>query len=284
MNYSSPSLENRKLLTTLTVALIVLVSLTSPTLSKPNNYSYKINDSIKFDFMGCTKSASDNEEIICLGNFRSKNGEQVINIGPGRGDNSNVIITDSRGGIHPAAEIRVGKNWSCRTNCSSANLELVEGVEYKALFVFKNVSLPSSKLPLFFFQGSASGSRFDIRIRNFIVGTANGNDFSQESPSAVPRSQSVFTSKRAVFSFQKNPASSQQPEIDGTQSELNEAAKEVDRVDQERKRARELEANLQKAREMGYGLLIDSGNLPIPAPAPRTLVDSVADLLFRIIK
>jgi hypothetical protein len=269
--------------------LLIPLSFTSPSLSSPKNQSYKINDSLKFDFTGCAQSASNNEEIVCTGNFRSKNGEQTINIGPGNIDpyfNSgsyNVIITDSRGGTHPADEIRIGKDWSCRTNCGSKGFELVEGVDYKTLFIFKNVSLPSSKLPLFFFQGYANG-RFDIRVRNLTVATASVSNSSQESHSAFPRSQSVFTSERAVFSFQKNPASLQQPEIDGTQSELNEAAREVDRVEQERKRARELEANLQKAREMGYGPLIDSGNLPIPAPAPRTLVDSVADLLFRIIK
>ncbi len=104
MNHSSPSLRKQKSITALIVILTTLVSLTSPTLSKPNNYSYKINDSLKFDFMGCAKSSADNEQIVCVGNFRSKNGEQVISISPGNtnlfsGVNDyNVIITDSRGG------------------------------------------------------------------------------------------------------------------------------------------------------------------------------------------
>jgi hypothetical protein len=289
MNYFSSPSKKQESIAILTVFLTTLISLASPTLSKPNNYSYKINDSLKFDFIGCAKSASDNEQIVCVGNFRSKNGEQIINIGPGNIDpyfnqsKYNVVITDSRGGTHPADEIRIGKDWTCRTDCGSKRLELVEGVDYKTLFIFKNVSLPSSKLPLFFFQGYANGP-FDIRVRNLIIATASVSNSSQESRSAFPRSQSVFTSKGAVFSFQKNSASSQPPETDDTQSELNTAAREVDRVDQEKKRARELEANLQKARDLGYSPLIDSGNRPIPSPAPRTWVNSVEDLILRIIK
>jgi hypothetical protein len=282
MNYSSSFSKKQKLITALVAILTTLISFTSPTLSKPNNYSHKINDSLKFDFMGCAKSAFYNKQIVCMGNFRSKNGEQTIHVGLGS-NGYNVITTDSRGGMHPADEIRVGKNWSCRAGCGVTGLELVEGVDYNVLFIFENVSLPSSKLPLFFFEGYANG-RFDIRVRNLTVTTASASNSSQESPFVSPRTQSVFTSEGSVLSIQKNSASSQQPETDEIQSELSAAAREVDRVDQERKRARELEANLQKAREMGYGPLIDSGNRPIPAPAPRTLVDSVADLLFRIIK
>jgi hypothetical protein len=151
----------------------ILAFCINPVSAKPNESSYKIGDSLRFDFKGCTKS-TNSDDIICVGNFRSRNGEVSIEVSPGNSSDRNISITDSKGRTHFADEIKVGDSWSCRAgnNCNSLfsgnGITLVEGIDYKTLFVFKDVSLPSSKIPLFFFKGRVSNSfsGFEIKIRN----------------------------------------------------------------------------------------------------------------------
>jgi hypothetical protein len=152
--------------------------------AKRNNWSYKINsNAIRFDFNGCTNSGSD---IVCSGNFRSLNREQIIAVGPGSdgvfSSSNSISITDIRGTTHRASELRIGNDWSClKGNNSFGNscqMTLVEGIDYKTLFIFKDISLPSSKIALFYFNNdsyfSGTGNNFEIKIRDIDV-TQNEN-------------------------------------------------------------------------------------------------------------
>jgi hypothetical protein len=166
--------------------VLLFTSIASPSLGKPSNWSYKIGDNLRFDFKGCTKS-TNGEDLICIGNFRSRNGEVSVGIGPGADNTKFIGITDSKGKVSFADEIRVGDNWSCRVgaNCSgntfalnmgSGDLVFVEGVDYKTLFIFKDISLPSSKIPLFFFRGySTFSNQFEIKVRNINVTSSDVN-------------------------------------------------------------------------------------------------------------
>jgi hypothetical protein len=159
----------------LTTTLLILVNVTSSSLAKPSNWSYKIGDNLRFDFKGCTKS-TNGEDVICVGNFRSKNGEVGLSLSPGSGDRKNISITDSQGSLIFADELRVGDNWSCRvgSDCGdtfiNGNLVLVEGIDYKTTFIFKDISLPSTKIALFYFRSSqAIYNTFEIKVRNISV-------------------------------------------------------------------------------------------------------------------
>lgn len=102
----------------------------------------------------------------------------------------------------------------------------VEGIDYKTLFIFKDISLPSAKLPLFYL----SFDRNEIKVRNIAVST---------SRSSLDNSQQSL--------------------ITNADSELDDAAKTVDRLNQQRsasalatQRAQQAEANAQKIREAGF--------------------------------
>jgi hypothetical protein len=164
----------RNVFVSLMTTSLVLTNVTSSSLAKPSNWSYKIGDNLRFDFKGCTKS-TNGEDVICVGNFRSKNGEVGLSLSPGNGDRKNISITDSQGGLIFADELRIGSNWSCRSgaDCSqtsfSNNVVLVEGIDYRTIFVFKDVSLPSTKIALFYFQSADYFSPFVIKVRNINV-------------------------------------------------------------------------------------------------------------------
>jgi hypothetical protein len=211
---------------------LTFLSMASAAIAKPSNWSYKIGDFLQLDFKGCTKTASG-DDVICVGNFRSRSGERQISIGPGYDNYKNISITDSRGKVTNADEVRIGDNWSCRvgTNCGTwnsgiGNMVFVEGIDYKTLFIFKDVSLPSTKLPLFYL----SFDRNEIKVRNIAVSTSR-------SSLAAPQ-QSLTTN---------------------VDSELDDAARAVDRLNQQRsasalsfERARQAEATAQKMREAGF--------------------------------
>jgi hypothetical protein len=149
----------------LTTTVLLFTSLANPSLGKPSNWSYKIGDNVRFDFKGCTKS---NNDVICVGNFRSRSGEQQLNIGPGYRGGASVSITDTKGSAYQADEVRIGDQWSCNnTDCGYDNFVFVEGVDYKTLFVFRDASIPAPKLALFLF--TSSHGYFDIRIRSINV-------------------------------------------------------------------------------------------------------------------
>jgi hypothetical protein len=158
-----------------TTTLLILVNVTSSSLAKPSNWSYRIGDNLRFDFKGCTKS-TNGEDVICVGNFRSKNGEVALSLSSANGDSKNISITDSQGSLILADELRIGDNWSCRVgsdcgNTFNGNLVLVEGIDYKTTFIFKDISLPSTKIALFYFRSSqyAIYNTFEIKVRNISV-------------------------------------------------------------------------------------------------------------------
>jgi hypothetical protein len=157
--------------------LTVMASFISSSTGKPSNWSYKIGENVRFDFKGCTRSTS-REDIICVGNFRSRNGEASLGVATGSGNSKLVSITDSQGNLTFADEIRIGDNWSCRVGADCAgtiggNLVLVEGVDYKTLFIFKETSLPSTKIALFNFRSSNIFDQFEIKVRNINITTSD---------------------------------------------------------------------------------------------------------------
>jgi hypothetical protein len=111
-----------------------------------------IEQGVTFDFKGCSTvaSSSGGKDIVCIGDFLSRSGEKSISL---QAQTSNpyahkgTTINDSAGKTYYANEIKIGDNWSCRVDCP--NITLVEGVKYSASFVFQDVSVLSSKIPLF---------------------------------------------------------------------------------------------------------------------------------------
>jgi hypothetical protein len=157
----------------LATILLILINFANPSLSKPDNWSYNISNNLRFDFKGCTKSDND---VICIGNFRSRSGEQSLHIGTGYTGGLSpklISITDSRGNVSFADEVRVGENWIfTEKERSVGDVVLVEGIDYKTLFVFKDVSLPSLKIPLFSAQNDnyfGWASQFSVKVRNITV-------------------------------------------------------------------------------------------------------------------
>jgi hypothetical protein len=82
----------------LTTTLLILTSVTSSSLAKPSNWSYRIGDNLRFDFKGCTKSTNV-EDVICVENFRSKNGEVGLSLSPGSVDRKSISIPDSQNNL-----------------------------------------------------------------------------------------------------------------------------------------------------------------------------------------
>jgi hypothetical protein len=119
----------------------------------------KIGTAITFDLKGCIKS-SDGQDIICVGNFRNRDADQYIKIYRDYG----TLITDYNGKSYTPDELRVSAE-SCRRDCSRLDVTLVEGVDYKASFIFKDVSLPSPKIALLKIANNWS----EIKIRNIPV-------------------------------------------------------------------------------------------------------------------
>jgi hypothetical protein len=60
-------------------------------------------------------------------------------------------------------------------NCISFNVTLVENVDYKTVFIFNNVSLPSPKIALLSIGINKDGDR-SLKYRNILV-SMNGADF-----------------------------------------------------------------------------------------------------------
>jgi hypothetical protein len=183
LNLSSLRTAHKNIFVSFTVGLMTLTGFVAPSLSKPSNWSFKIGDFVRFDFQGCSKSANK-DNVICVGNFRSRNGEQGISVPPGSGNERFISITDSRGKVHFADEVRIGDKWTCQVgeNCNltfSRNFTLVEGVDYKTVFIFKDTSILSSKLPLFQFQviyhydNISSSMPIKIKARNINI-TSSG--------------------------------------------------------------------------------------------------------------
>jgi hypothetical protein len=160
--------------------LLVITNVTSSPLAKPNNWSYKISDNLRFNFQGCSKS---NNDLICTANFRSQSGEQKISIGPGWDSNKYVTVTNYNGVVYMADEVKIGSAWVCRAGSTCGNFltgvgdfTFVEGVNYIATFTFRDISLPAFKIPLFYFSTNGIFSNSAIRIRNLDVADSNSID------------------------------------------------------------------------------------------------------------
>ena len=153
-------LNSRYVLATTATALIISF-FPFTTLAKPNDRSIKIRNAAMFDFKGCAQP-DGRDEVICVGNLRSLGGEQSVSIY--RSD-SETSITDFKGKVYEADEIRVGDAGICDIQCSYQYFTLVEGVNYRTLFIFKNVSLPSPKIALL----SINIESTHVKFRNISV-------------------------------------------------------------------------------------------------------------------
>jgi hypothetical protein len=142
------------------VSTLLILSSTVATVAKP----IKIGTATTFDFKGCFKS-SDGNDIICTGTFRSRDADKRVDIM--RTINNETFITDYSGKNYIPDELAVSNGKSCRTGCSQLSLNLVEGVEYKVDFIFKDVSLPSPEIALLKIEMSYAD---DIKIRKIPVG------------------------------------------------------------------------------------------------------------------
>ncbi len=132
---------------TLALFTTSLVALNSPTaaLARP----ILVKDGVTFDFQGCARS-SDGNDIICRGSFLSRKGEQNTSIYRhySNGDTYTTFVTNFKGKKYIASEIMIGEDWSCRNDCVEKRIVFVEGVSYSASFIFRDVSLPSSRIAL----------------------------------------------------------------------------------------------------------------------------------------
>jgi hypothetical protein len=140
----------------------------------------KIGTATTFDFKGCTKS-SDGQDIICFGNFRNRDADKDVGVVRGSG----TFITDYDGKNHVPDEIKISDK-SCRRGCYSLQVILVEGVDYKAALIFKDVSLPSPKIALL--QMNMTGAD-DIKIRKISVSGGSSLINSGESINPSPTDQ-----------------------------------------------------------------------------------------------
>jgi hypothetical protein len=172
---SKLKITNKNIYNCFAIAVFIFAGVVNPSIATPSNWSYKIGNNLRFDFKGCSKS---NNDLICTANFRSQNGEQKINIGPGWDSNKYVAITNSGGIVYMADEVKIGNNWVCRSGTTCGNFSFlpgvgeftfVEGVNYETVFTFRDISLPTLKMPLFVFSTDGVFSSSPVRIRNINV-------------------------------------------------------------------------------------------------------------------
>jgi hypothetical protein len=135
----------------------------------------KIGTATTFDFKGCTKS-TDGQDIICVGNYRNRDADKSITIYRGSG----TFITDYDGKSYTPDEIKISAE-SCRRDCDSLYVTLVEGVDYKVSLIFKDVSLPSPKIALL---QISTRHVDDVKIRKISV--SSGNSLSNSGESGSP--------------------------------------------------------------------------------------------------
>jgi hypothetical protein len=124
-------------------------SVARPRIEKPvrNPNVINVGEGIKFTFQGCTQISSQ-EKVICQGTFQSFNGDKTLWIY--RRIFGITKIVDSTGKSHVVNEIRIGGDLICREqeDCAQEKVTLVEGINYKSIFVFTDILLDSSKIPL----------------------------------------------------------------------------------------------------------------------------------------
>jgi hypothetical protein len=167
------------LFVTTIIGVLALNSIPTTTLAKP----IKIGTAMTFDFKGCTKT-SGGQDIICVGNFRNRDADKriIIHI-------KSSFITDFDGKNYAPDELRISDKL-CRSDCSGQGIVLVEGVDYKASFLFKDVSLSSPKIALFQINNYSGG--FDvIKIRKIKVSSSRSEDTNENSTSSLSDEQEL---------------------------------------------------------------------------------------------
>jgi hypothetical protein len=173
----------------LSVALLPTISIAKPSISKstvsrPENITNisNLGGGVKFTFQSCNQIPSQ-EKVICTGTIRSSNGEQLLTIYRDYDKDrlQQVKITDSKGRSYLANEFRVGDEYICQydsntnwnnNNCTNKEMTLVEGVDYKTIFTFTEIALPSPKIPLLligFSIRSVSYQSYHLKYRNIPV-------------------------------------------------------------------------------------------------------------------
>jgi hypothetical protein len=185
-------------ISTLALVATSLVAISSPTaaLARP----VVVKDGLTFDFQGCARS-SDGNDIVCKGSFLSRKGENSTQIRREDGNVYSTFITNLRGKQYIASEIIIGDDWSCRNDCNNKYIIFVEGVNYSASFIFRDVSLPSSKIALFNIYADSIQ-----KFRNINV-NSSGKLSSQSSDSEVdnvPTASTTETPSRSVETVASN--------------------------------------------------------------------------------
>jgi hypothetical protein len=169
-------------LTLLTLALTVPfadITLAKPSTTEAKNTNNSkprgtpVSEGVKFFFNGCTQITAQ-EKVVCIGTFRSISGERKIHmyreyyLG-------NTTITDTKGKSYIPDEIRVGGDYTCiKGNCGSLEMTLVEGVDYKTIFIFTDISLPAAKIPLLSIATNSDRQNY-LKYRNIPVSTSGEN-------------------------------------------------------------------------------------------------------------
>jgi hypothetical protein len=206
------------LFVTTIISVLALSSIPTTTLAKP----VKIGTGMTFDFKGCTKS-SGGQDIICVGNFRNRDADKRISV-----SRKSSFITDFAGKTYVPDEFRISDKL-CGSNCSFEYITLVEGVDYKASFLFKDVSLSSPKIALLQISNYYSG--FDtIKIRRIKVSASRAEDTNENSNSSLTDDQ----------------------ELQNTANEIERQERERIAAAQAKQLKKEREAFARKQKQSGY--------------------------------
>ncbi len=175
------------LFVTTIISILALSSIPTTTLAKP----IKIGTAMTFDFKGCTKS-SGGQDIICVGNFRNRDADKKISV-----NRTSSFITDFDGKSYAPDELRISDKL-CRSNCSYQYITLVEGVDYKASFLFKDVSLSSPKIALFQINNYGYPPFETIKIRRINVSSSRPDTTNENSTSSLTDEQELQNAANEV--------------------------------------------------------------------------------------
>jgi hypothetical protein len=165
---------NIRLFSAIVVGILSVCGLSDVSISKPTSDDNSIGNGIKFTFQGCTYFPKQ-EKVVCLGNFRSSSGEQRLAV-----YRNGTKITNTQGKTYESGEFIIGTDFICKQNCNGETATFVEGVDYKSMFVFNDISLPSSRIPLLSIEISGK----TLKYRNLKVKTSGNNDSTDRSESS----------------------------------------------------------------------------------------------------
>jgi hypothetical protein len=197
------------LFVTTIISVLALSIIPTTALAKP----IKIGTAMTFDFKGCTKS-SGGQDIICVGNFRNRDADKRISV-----SRKSSFVTDFDGKSYAPDELRISDQL-CRSNCLHQYITLVEGVDYKASFLFKDVSLSSPKIALFQINTYYGG--FDpIKIRRIKVSSSRAEDTNENSSSSLTDQQELQNTVKEVEKQEQDRIAAAQAE---QEKKDNEAA------------------------------------------------------------